>query len=115
MAKLPEQINASTSAVQEIVEAENFPVATDKLDADSVPSEKSRGLAMQIPPMPNFKLGHAEKERRDTDHRIANRKTKTDFVSSIQTFSSRVGITHLDYDNGCRRRIWRTLPHTISL
>lgn len=106
MTKLPEQAKARPSVVQEMVEAEDFPVETDKLDADSVPPEKSRGLAMQIPPMPNFKLDHAEKERRDTDHRIANRKTKTELVSSIYTFCSCVGTAHLDYDNRWSRRIW---------
>ena len=62
------------------------------------PAKRRSTESTQIPNVPDFKLGYAEKERQVANQRVQDRKTKTGFTrpSSIIHFS--VGVAHFDWD-----------------
>jgi hypothetical protein len=82
---------------KEIIEIEESP--TPPRPPHGLPLAQRRGLATQIPGLPNFKLGYAEKERQLVDLRLAERKTKTAFIPSIPTIHFSVGIARWVYDD----------------
>ena len=62
------------------------------------PPAKRRGQATQIPSLPEFKQGYAEKERQVADQRISDRKTKTGYTRPLTTVHFAVGVAHLHWD-----------------
>lgn len=60
---MPERNKASPVASPEIIEIDESPIAI-KTIANVLPSAKRRGLATQIPTIPNFNLGYAESGKR---------------------------------------------------
>jgi hypothetical protein len=85
---------------KEIIEIEESPTPPSPMPPpQGPPPAQRRGLATQIPTLPDFKLGYAEKERQLVDQRLAERKTKTSFIPSIPTIHFSVGITHWVYDD----------------
>jgi hypothetical protein len=63
-----------------------------------IPPAQRRGLATQIPSIPNFKLGYAEKERQNADIRLAERKAKTGHIQPIPTVHFSVGVANFEWD-----------------
>lgn len=85
---------------KEIIEIEESPTPPRPIPPpQGLPLAQRRGLATQIPGLPNFKLGYAKKERQLVDLRLAERKTKTTFIPSIPTVHFSVGIAHWVYDD----------------
>ena len=85
---------------KEIIEIEESPTPPRPIPPPKgLPPAQRRGLATQIPTLPNFKLGYAEKERQLVDQRLAERKTKTSFIPAIPTIHFSVGIAHWVYDD----------------
>lgn len=114
-AKLSDRKKATSIRSQEIIEIEESPAATSSA-ANSIPLPKRRGLATQIPPMPKFKLRYAEKERQNADQRIADRKTKTCFVSFSLIVLFRVGFAYFTRDNTYENSgDWTVLFSKISI
>ena len=63
-AKLPERSRVRTPAGKEVIEIEESPTPPRPIPPpQGLPPAQRRGLATQIPTLPNFKLGYAEKER----------------------------------------------------
>jgi hypothetical protein len=56
-ANLPERNRAKPPVGTEVINIDNSPMSK------SIPPAQRRGLATQIPAIPNFKLGYAEKDR----------------------------------------------------
>jgi hypothetical protein len=84
---------------KEVIEIDESPTPPTPIPPpQALPPAQRRGLATQIPSLPNFKLGYAEKERQLVDQRLAERKTKTSFIPSIPTVHFSVGIAHWVYD-----------------
>jgi len=84
---------------KEVIEIDESPTPPRPIPPpQGLPLAQRRGLATQIPSLPNFKLGYAEKERQLVDQRLAERKTKTSFIPSIPTLHFSVGIAHWVYD-----------------
>jgi hypothetical protein len=85
---------------KEIIEIESSPTQpTPTSPLQGLPPAQRRGLATQIPILPTFKLGYAEKERQLVDQRLTERKTKTAFIPSIPTVHFSVGVAHWAYDD----------------
>ncbi|MCJ1469131.1 Phospholipase C [Pseudocyphellaria aurata] len=94
---IPQRAKSSTKELIEI--SEDSPTPPSKTIANVVPPSRRRG-GIQIPSMPNFKIGHAEKERQSTNNRIAVRKQKAGFENfdgPIVQFN--VGIAHFTFDD----------------
>ena len=99
-AKLPERSRARPQVRKEVIEIEESPpVLTPVPPPQAIPPAQRRGLAIQIPTVPNLKLGYAEKERQHADQRIAERKAKTGFIPSIPIIHFSVGVAHWAYDD----------------
>ncbi len=82
---------------KEVIEIEESP--TTPKPTQGIPPAQRRGLATQIPTLPNFKLGNAEKERQLVDQRLAERKTKTAFLPMIPTIHFSIAVAHWVYNN----------------
>jgi hypothetical protein len=83
---------------KEIIEIEESPTPpTPVPPPQGLPPAQRRGLATQIPTLPNFKLGYAEKERQLVDQRLTERKTKTAFIPAIPTVHFSVAVAHWVY------------------
>jgi hypothetical protein len=96
-AKLPERGRAKPAPESEVIEIMDSP-ADSKLALQGIPPAHRRALATQIPGIPDFKLGYAEKERQHTDQRIADRKPKTGYIAHIPTIHFSVGVAHFTWD-----------------
>ena len=109
--KMPERSKALSIPSHEVIEIDESPIAT-KL----IPPAKRRNLATQIPTIPNFKLGYAEKERQIVDQKIADRKSRTGFSSHIPIVHFNVGIAHFHHDNAIDDGgYWTALSSYISI
>jgi hypothetical protein len=91
--------------VIEIGESPGIPPGQRNPPGQDIPPTQRRGataqrhgLATQIPSLPDFKLGYAEKERQHTEQRIADRKTKTGFIAHIPTVHFSLGVAHFVWD-----------------
>jgi hypothetical protein len=80
---------------KEIIEIEESPTTPKP----AIPPAQRRGLATQIPTLPNFKLGYAEKERQLVDQRLTERKTKTSFLPAIPIIHFSVAVAHWVYND----------------
>lgn len=79
-------MNPFSSAAVEIIDVDESPVSMPQPPPESMhppppPPAKRRGTektqSMQVPGMPDFKLGYAEKERQAANQRVQDRKTIT--------------------------------------
>ena len=82
---------------KEVIEIEESP--TTPKPTQGIPPAQRRGLATQIPTLPNFKLGYAEKERQLVDQRLTERKTKTAFLPTIPIIHFSVAVAHWIYSD----------------
>lgn len=98
--ELPRRAKSRSSSARDPIEiSEDSPTPPSKTVANIVPPAKRRG-GIQIPTIPNFKIGYAEKERQSTNERIIARKPKSGFDTSeglIVHFN--VGIAHFTFDD----------------
>lgn len=113
--KLPERGKAIPALDQKIIEIEESP-AGNKFSSPIIVPAKRRGLATQIPNIPNLKLGYAEPERQVVDQRIADRKSKTGFSSYAPVVHFNVGIAHYTYNNSIDNGgYWTALSNYFSI
>jgi hypothetical protein len=91
---------ARPSIEKEIIEIEDSPTQPTPIPPpQNLPPAQRRAPATQIPTLPNFKLGYAEKERQLVDQRLTERKTKTAFILPIPTVHFSVAVAHRVYDD----------------
>src|SRR2546423_7785472 len=115
--KLPQREKAATPIRKEVIEIEESPPVSKSIPSlQAVPPAQRRSLATQIPSMPNFKMGYAEKERQLADQRVADRKTKAGFTPVVPTIHFSVGIAHWSYDECMEDEgYWTTAPNLWSV
>lgn len=85
----------------EIIDVDASPVISVVSKPSPEPA-KRRGQgthATQIPRMPEFKLGYAEKERQIVDQRVVDRKQKTGYNHPPTTVHFAVSVAHFNWDD----------------
>jgi len=90
--KLSERRRATPGPRSEVIELDDSP------GSQTITPARRRGLATQIPTIPNFKLGYTEKERQQADQRVIDRKTKTGYLTPIPTVHFSIGVAHFIWD-----------------
>jgi hypothetical protein len=85
----------------EIIDVDASPVISVVSKPSPEPAQR-RGQgthATQIPRIPEFKLGYAEKERQIVDQRVADRKQKTGYNHPPTTVHFAVSVAHFHWDD----------------
>jgi hypothetical protein len=119
----PDPVKPFSSAPIEIIDVDESPVSVPQ-PPESMnpppPPAKRRGTektqSLQVPGMPDFKLGYAEKERQAANQRVEDRKTKTGFTRPPSVVHLSIMVAHFHWEElGAEEGYWTAAPNQWSI